>query len=368
MKIGYLIHDMDPKAGWGRLSNDLISGIRENGYEAVILKEINDGFEGLPLLRRGVGMFLSAFHARKYLKDCDVIHALDVYPYGIIATLATSGLRKKIVISLIGTYSVAPLYNWKTSLLSSMSLHAAAAVTSISEFTKREVCKKVRLRDVITITPGINLKVFRKEHVESKEQFVISVGALKERKGYHISIPAFALARKEIADLKYKIIGSQGDSSYFSELKRLAQECGVEDAAQFLTNISDDDLSDLYKRARLFLLPSVNAEHHFEGFGIVFLEAAAAGLPVIGTSGNGIEDAVQNDQNGFLVAQNDIIGLSRAILGIVNNPERWREMSTRSYSWADENGLGSMIRKYTSVYDKIINQKTIRIDSGRIIN
>ena len=354
MKIGYLVHDMDSKAGWGRLSSDLISGIRENGHEVTILKEIDDGFEGLPLLRRGVGMFSSAFHARKYLRNCDVIHAIDVYPYGIIATLATLGLRKKIVISLIGTYSVAPLYNLRTSLLSRMSLHAAVAVTSISEFTKREVYKKVRLRDVITITPGIDLEVFHKEHVESNEQFIISVGALKERKGYHISIPAFALARQEITSLKYKIIGNQGDSSYFSELKRLAREYGVEDAVQFLTNIPDDELSNLYKEAKLFLLPSVNAGHHFEGFGIVFLEAAAAGLPVIGTWGNGIEEAVQNDQNGFLIAQNDIAGTSKAILEIVRNPERWREMSARSYSWADENDLDGMIKNMQVMYDKII--------------
>lgn len=357
MRIGYLVHDIDPKAGWGRLGNDLISGVKKTGYEVIVLKEVDDGFDGVPILKRGGGVFLSAFRARKYLKNCDVIHALDVYPYGIIALLATLFLRKKIVISLVGTYSVAPLYNWKTSFLSSMSLRAAAIVTSISEFTKREVLKKVHLRDVITITPGIDLEVFRKEHSESKEQFIISVGALKERKGYHISIPAFALARKEIPGLKYKIIGNQRDVSYFSRLKRIARDCAVEDDVQFLTNLSDDNLSNLYKGARLFLLPSVNAEHHFEGFGIVFLEAAAAGLPVVGTWGNGIEDAIQDNQNGFLVAQNDVAETSKAIVKIVGNPEKWYEMSAHSYSWADKNSLDSMVKKYTGIYKKISNHE-----------
>ncbi|MHB0865975.1 MAG: glycosyltransferase family 4 protein [Minisyncoccota bacterium] len=356
MRIGYLVHDINPKAGWGRLGSDLISGVKKTGHEVTILKEIDDGFIGIPILKRGGGVFLSAFHARKHLKNCDVIHALDVYPYGIIAFLATLFLRKNIVISLVGTYSVAPLYNWKTSLLSSLSLRAAT-VTSISEFTKREVLKKVHLRDVVIITPGIDLGVFRKEHGESKEQFIISVGALKERKGYHVSIPAFALAKKEIPGLKYKIVGSQRDSSYFSELKRLAREYGVEDTVQFLTNVSDDDLSDLYKEARLFLLSSVNAGHHFEGFGIVFLEAAAAGLPVVGTWGNGIEDAIRDNQNGFLVAQNDIAETSKAIIKIVGNSEKWHEMSAHSYSWADENSLDSMVKKYTGIYKKISNHE-----------
>jgi len=350
MKIGYLVYDMNPHAGWGRIGSDLIFGVKKNGHEVVILKEIDDGFEGTPILLRGGGMLLSAMRARRLLKTCDVIHALDVYPYGIIAFLATLFLRKKIIVSLIGTYSVAPLYNWKTSWLSKMSLRAAVAVTSISEFTKKEVLKMVRLQNVVVITPGIDLKVFYKEHHESKEQFIISVGVLKERKGYHNSIPAFALAKKALPDLKYKIIGNQGDTHYYSKLKHIARECGVENDVQFLTNLSDEELSGLYKEAKLFLLPSVNFEHHFEGFGIVFLEAAAAGLPVIGTFGNGIEDAVKDGYNGILVPQNDEEAISVAIVKIVRNPDEWCEMSKQSYSWANAHSLGDMTKKYLQIY------------------
>lgn len=351
MKICYLVHDMNPKAGWGRLSNDLISGVKKAGHEITILKEIDDGFDGIPILKGGSGVFLASFRARKYLKTCDIIHTFDVYPYGVIVFLSTLFLKKKIVISLIGTYSVAPLYNWRTSFLSSVSLYFASIITSISEFTKKEVLKRVSLKNIIVITPGIDLKVFYKEHKESKEQFIISVGSLKERKGYHNSIPAFALSKKNLPNLKYKIVGNQGDFNYFSQLKRITKEYGVENDVQFLTNVSDDDLSLLYKEAKLFILPSVNVDHHFEGFGIVFLEAAAAGLPVIGTSGNGIEDAILNGHNGVLVPQNDIIKTSQSILDIVSNKEQWREMSAQSYLWAKENSVDGMIKKYISIYN-----------------
>lgn len=353
MKIGYLVYDVNPYAGWGRIGNDLISGVKQAGHEVVILKEMDDGFDGLPILARGGGVFLSALRARKHLKTCDVVHALDVYPYGIIAFLSTLFLRKKIIITLVGTYSVAPLYNWKTALLSKMAFRFAAVITSISEFTKREVLKKVKLKAVMVITPGIDLKVFKKEHSESKEEFIISVGALKERKGYHNAIPAFALARREFPGLKYKIIGNQGDTNYFSILKNIAHEHGVVDNVEFLTNLSDKELSSLYREARLFLLPSVNAGYHFEGFGLVFLEAAAAGLPVIGTSGNGIEDAIENNNNGFLVPQNDVEATAIAIKRILCDSRKWSEMSGRSYSWASAHSLDDMIKRYLEVYSGV---------------
>ncbi len=354
MKICYLVHDMNPKAGWGRLSHDLISGVKRNNQDVVILKEIDDGFDGIPVLDRGIGIFTAALRARKYLKDCDVIHALDVYPYGIIAVLATLGIRKKIVISLIGTYSVAPLCNPRTTALSRMSLRSAAVITSISNFTAREVCKKIFLKNIEIITPGINPDVFYKRHNDiPKENFIISVGVLKERKGYHNAIPAFALAKKTLPDLKYVIVGNQNDKNYFEELQSLARAHGVENDIQFLQNISDEELSDLYKDARAFILTSVNNNNHFEGFGIVFLEAAAAGLPVVGTLGNGIEDAIKDGYNGILVPQNDIPATAEAIIDILSNKEEWSKMSAQGYVWVKENSIDGMIAKYINIYNKL---------------
>lgn len=353
MKIGYLVHDMNPKAGWGRLSSDLISGVKGAGHEVVILKEINDGFDGVPILRRGVGMLLSVFKARRYLKDCDVVHSIDIYPYAIIAFLASLFSDKKNIVTLVGTYSVAPLYNWKTAFLSRSSLAAANAVASISEFTKVEVLKASHPVNISVIAPGIDLKIFHKERSASKAPFIISVGALKDRKGYHNAIPGFAMAKKEIPDLQYKIVGSQSDSEYFSKLKHLSWEYGVEDSVHFLSDITDADLSRLYSEAEVFLLPSVNDKFHFEGFGIVFLEAAAAGLPVIGTKGCGIESSVDDGRNGFLVPQNDISGIAEAIIKIVGNREISKKMSANSYSWAKKNSVDIMVKKYLNLYGKV---------------
>lgn len=349
MKICYLTNNVDPKSGWGRFSSDLIFGVKSKGHDVTILKEIDDKLEGIVSLKRGLGIFISAIKARKYIKNCEVVHALDGYPYGIIAALANIGINKKLIISGVGTYSVEPLYNLKSGFLK-WAYKRASSIVCISRYTKDQIIKKVRLNNTTVVSPGIDLGKFKQVHIDHSEKFMVSVGALKHRKGYHVSIPAFAAARKVLPNLKYKIVGGQTDKPYFNKLKNLANEYGVGGDVEFLENISDNDLKKLYASAQCFVLTSINENHHFEGFGLVFLEAAAAGLPVIGTLENGIQDSVKNGYNGLLVPQNNIKKTAEAIIAILSDSISWHNMSRESYGWAEENDLDKSTDKIINLY------------------
>lgn len=356
MKIVFLTSDMDPSAGWGRFASNLIYGLEKNGHGVVILKERDDNFAGQPILKSGKGIFVSALRVRKYVKECDIIYAFDGYPHGVIAALANIGLNKKLIIGCQGTYSVAPLYNFKIYHFLKWAYKQADKIIAISNFTKNEILKKAgALNNICVINHGVEFDRFYKKHEEIDEKFIISVGGLKKRKGYHIAIPAFAGVHKKIYNLKYKIVGNQSDSSYFSYLKELVKKYELEDSVEFLNDVSDEQLSELYGQSKLFILPSVNVGHNFEGFGLVFLEAAAAGLPVVGTLGNGIEDAVKNGFNGLLVEQNNIEQTTQAMLDIINNSRKWNEMSSNSYIWAKEHDLKLVIDQYISVYNNVYN-------------
>jgi len=243
--------------------------------------------------------------------------------------------------------------NGRSLFLAKLAYRSADNIIAISNFTKQELLKKVIIQNIEVISPGIDLDKFHRKHKDSSEKFILSIGALKPRKGYHISIPAFALAKKQIPNLKYKIVGSQEDIYYFSKLKKLALKYRVEKDLEFLSGISDKELSDLYSRASLFILTSVNLDHHFEGFGLVFLEAAAAGLPVIGTLGNGIEDAVKDGYNGILVPQGDVKKVADAMVEIINNKVKWQEMSKASYNWTKEHDRSNVVERYLEVYERI---------------
>jgi len=356
MRICYLIHNLNPKTGWGRYASDLIYGVENAGHEVIILKEEEDGFNGVPILRRGIGMIKSSIRIRNYLKNCDIIHAMDVYPYGVSASIANTFINKKFLITALGTYSIAPFYNIRRSLFSKYACTFADMVVTISNFTKKELLKKIRVKRIKVINPGIDLEKFYQDHIDTGEKFILSVGSLKYRKGYHISIPAFVLAKKTIPNLKYKIVGSQNDHSYFRVLKRLVKKYDIENDVEFLDNITDKELTSLYQSAKLFILTSVNYNNRFEGFGIVFLEAVASGLPVLGTFGNGIEDAVKNNYNGLLVQQNNIEAASEAIINILSNSKKWEQMNKASYVWAKEHDISRTIDDYLSVYNSILNK------------
>ena len=354
MKICYLVDNINPKHGGGRYANDLINAVRQAGHEVIVLKKDDDGLGGVPILKSGFGLFIAALKVKNYFKDYDVIHAIDGYPYGIIAAIANKGLNKKLIITVQGTYAVAPLYSFGIGQLLKWAYKKADKIISISRYTKGEVLKKINSRDIEIINHGIDFEKFYRTHLDSPENFILSVGTLKYRKGYHISIPAFAEAKKEFPDLKYKIVGSQKDTAYFDELKNLAAKNGVDKDIEFLSEVSDEALSELYRRAKLFILTSVNENHHFEGFGLVFLEAAAAGLPVIGTFDNGIEDAVKDYYNGLLVPQNDSQKTADAIIKILSDDILGLNLRKNSIEWVKNFDWKKIITSYIEIYNAYV--------------
>jgi len=355
MKICFLLNNFDFEGGGGRYASELINDVRRAGHETIILTEQGGS---LPILGRGYKVFISAWRARKYFKKCDIIHALDIYPYGVVACLANIFLNKKLIITAQGTYSITPFYNLKTRWLARLACRRAGLLTAISNFTKEELLKHLPIKEIVVINHGINLEKFYQPEAVHLGNFILGVGSLKNRKGYHISIPAFALVKKHLPDLDYFIVGSQKDDpAYFEKLKKIAVQNGVGGSVKFLTGLSDRELLNLYGQAKLFVLTSINIDLNVEGFGLVFLEAAAAGLPVVGTKDNGIADAVKEGENGFLVPQNDIESTVQAMKKILIEPEIWQRMNQNSYLWAREHDLKKVINKYLMAYEDLLSNK-----------
>lgn len=357
LKICYIVPNMDSKDGWGRISSDIVKGMRDRGNKVVVLKQSNDGFEGSFIIK-GKGLtsiIISSLKALKYSKDCEIIHCLDGYPFGIIGYLLSILQKKKLVITGMGTYAVAPLYRKGiVGFLMKKAYKKADCVVTLSKYTKNEILKKVSIKQIEVIHPGIDVEKLGFSHLETEKEFILGVGALKSRKGYHISIPAFALAKKKIPNLKYKIVGSQKNLKYYNYLKKLTKEYKVEKDVEFLQGVKREELNKLFMEARIFVLTSVNYEHNFEGFGLVFLEAAACGTPVIGTLGNGIEDAILEGKNGLLVPQENIEKTSNALIKILSNKKLWEEMSIENYQWAKKHDLSEILTQYVDVYEKIL--------------
>lgn len=341
MKVLLLVRDRQSKAGSGRNAANMIKAIVEAGFELDILEYD--------------GRFWSytARACRAALK-ADIVQAVDMNPLGFAAYLATRLARAKFVVVAQAGYALAPLEHRKTRLLSKMAYRAADAIVAGSAFVAREIERRVPGVRVTVIDPGIDMAMFRgasEARTPDAIPLMISVGAVKARKGHDVSMRAFALAKRSIPELRYCLVGSQTDEPrFFASVRSLAEELGVARDVEYMSNVSDATLNDLYRRASLFVLTSSNVGSHIEGFGMVFLEAAAYGLPSVGTLGNGIEGAVENGRTGVLVPQNDPEAAAQAIVKILSDKELARTMGNRAREFAHEHDIPHLVRLYSELY------------------
>jgi len=379
MKICFLVHDLGVQSGWGRYAKEIIERIVLKNYEVEIFSEVEssnvsvnltqaDSTGSARFLERGLlrgsmnnpfFIFWNAWRIRKYLKDCDIIHCFDGYPYGIIGALANIGLNKKLIINGVGTYSVLPLTQWRYSFLLKWAYKRADKILCISHFTCREIIKKVpNLENLRVVNLGVDLDKFRiidnKSRIENDSKVIIGVGALKQEKGYHISIPAVGLIKDKYPNLKYYIIGDQFNKKYFHKLQELVKEYNLENNVIFLENLSDEELLKIYNQADLFLLTPINERDSFEGFGLVYLEANACGKPVIGTRHCGAEDIIENGYNGFLVFQRDANDTAEAIVKILDDDELAQRMGKNGRRKAEEMTWDKTIEDYMDEYNDLI--------------
>ncbi|MFC1756647.1 glycosyltransferase family 4 protein [Patescibacteria group bacterium] len=350
MKICFLVPNLDKKAGWGRFSMEIVNRVSERGFDVEIVKIGKK-------LGRGVifSIFKNALLVRKKIKNCDIVHCFDGFPYGIIGALSNVGINKKLVINGVGTWSVLPLYQKRYQWLLVWAYKRADRVLCISRFVRDEIKKKVNLGNLEVVNLGVDLNKFNciNSLQKKKEKIILSVGALVSRKGYHVSIPAIAEVKKIYPHIKYCVVGNQSNLEYFSELKKLVKKYDLVENIEFLNNLSDEELRDLYTISDLFILTSINDGHAFEGFGLVYLEANACGKPVIGTYGCGAEDAIKDGYNGFLVPQNNVVATAEAIIKFFGGQSLQKEMHKNALKWAKNHGWDKTVDGYLSVYKSL---------------
>lgn len=146
--------------------------------------------------------------------------------------------------------------------------------------------------------------------------------------------------------LRLLLIAS-GCDSVSDELVKLAAMPRV----HYLKTISEELRELLFAAADLFIMPNRTVPGDMEGFGIVALEAAVRGVPVVATGIEGIPDAVIHGSNGFCVDENDKAGMIKTITGLAGDPQKLKETGSRARIFTESNFSPD---KVYSRYEKII--------------
>jgi len=141
---------------------------------------------------------------------------------------------------------------------------------------------------------------------------------------------------------------------YTEQLQKRAKELGLSEYVHFLGQLPPySDLVAWYQQADVFLLPSVNAGSSFEGLGFVFLEAAAAGTPAIGTLNCGAMDAILDGETGLLVPQRDPQATAEALVRILRNPDLRHKMQMQAPAQAERHSWDNLVGRLLEVYAEL---------------
>jgi glycosyltransferase involved in cell wall biosynthesis len=180
--------------------------------------------------------------------------------------------------------------------------------------------------------------VVPRKRSEPKEKIVVlTVGRLHPRKGQLVTLEALQMLAPEVrARLEYWIVAGHSKDHYESQLRATAAKC-PDLAVRFLGNLPDDELSDVYEQADIFAMTSVNHGHSIEGFGLVYLEAAAHGLPVVAHDVGGVSEAVVDGVTGLLVPPNRRAQLAAAFEQLVFDETLRERLGNAGRDWAQRN-------------------------------
>lgn len=241
------------------------------------------------------------------------------------------GLARRLDIPLITTFHGFDATRSLASLLQSAKpswIHYACGrsrlaaegdlFVCVSDFIRRRVLELGFPEErSLTHYIGVDTDAIRPAATPQHEKTVLHVARLVEVKGTRLLIEAFELVAQRDPEAKLVIIG---DGPQRAALQSLTHPLRLEDRVRFLGEQPHDVVIDWMHRAAVVCLPSLTARSgQVEGLGMVLLEAAAAGKPVVATRHGGIPEAVVDDETGLLVAERDTASLADRLLTLLSD-------------------------------------------------
>lgn len=180
---------------------------------------------------------------------------------------------------------------------------------------------------------------------------MLSVGRLVERKGICWFIKnVFTKLEK---DYVFFIIG-QGEEE--TKIRDLIKSLKLENRVLMLGRASDETKKIFYNSADVFIMPNIPVKGDMEGFGIVAIEAASCGLPIIAANLEGIKDAIKDSKNGFLVKPYDIEGYVKKI-NYVKNIKDIEAFKKKQIEYTQKNyDLKNISQKYYSLFKEVLKR------------
>ena len=279
-------------------------------------------------------------------ESIDIINAHWVVPQGIVTRLVQSFLPVPVVLTVHGG-DIFAFQGLVGRLLKRLALRGADACTANSAFTRGQLLQLCPSAEVSIVPMGVdvtefepkqrNVDVRRKLGVDA--EMILFVGRLVEKKGVHNLLSAMQQVLRKSPQATLVLVG---DGTQRQELERMAERLEIAGSVRFLGKLPHEHLPEYYAAADLFVGPSVvDRSGDTEGLGVVFIEAASAGLAIVGTSVGGISDVLIPEVTGIAVEPDQPEALANAIERLLGDEplrrrlgEAARQHALRRFSWS----------------------------------
>lgn len=323
MTVGVIAPDIRSSRALKRLKNMRLFGSEyelKNKGKVQVYRKI--GFNLTPSTSLGVQLLFYQYAKKlfeKYIQKHgkpDLIHA----HISLHAGHAAQKLSLKYNIPYVITeHSSAILKNELSSRekkVVKQVLRGACRCIVVSNELKNKIDFDFEVKSIVI--PNVVKLPEKKQIINSNRNpnLLLSVGTLIMSKGFADLLKAFQVCLQKRPELKLKIVGDGGDAHIF---KNLAKQLNILDRVEFTGALPPENVHSIMKTAGVFISAS-----KFETFGVVLVEAAAAGTPIVSTNSGGPKDIV-TEVNGVICPVNDYKKLADAVLKILENPEKYVE-------------------------------------------
>jgi phosphatidylinositol alpha-1,6-mannosyltransferase len=371
-----------------------IGGVQR--HSAGLLKGLSGSFETEKLVWKGpewaAPIYFPLFYLQSSRNGADLIHCDDAVS-GILGSAVKRNTGKKVVATVHGLDVILPIARYQKMV--SRALKNLDKVICISAAT----AKQVKLRGVppekIDIIPCSAEKVGKTEVNRENAigriakltgidlmgvKVLFSLGRPVRRKGFDYFIKNVFVNLPEgyvyiVAGPPQKIplwlksaspfipeearkllLIASGCDSVSGELERLARHPRI----HYLKTISEELRDLIFAASDLFIMPNITVPGDMEGFGIVALEAAIRGVPVVATGIEGITDAVIDGENGCCIAENDHEGMTRTIIELTADNEKLKAFGVKAREFTMQRfSPDTVYARYAKLFEELINRPLI---------
>lgn len=231
----------------------------------------------------------------------------------------------------------------------------ANKIIAVSEFLKKKILDRgCPDEKIIVHYIGTDVSKFYPEE-SSREPFtIVNIARHINLKGIDILLHAVAELKNHWPSVKLLQVGTGPETA---SLMRLSESLGISDNVQWLGGVGHSEIPGVFNRGTVYVHPSrVDPAGQTEAFGIVLIEAQAAGLPVVASKSGGIPETLVDQETGFLFSEGDYISLASHVSKILSDTSLLAKMSAQARLHAiDKFCIKRQTKLLEDVYFNLLN-------------